>query len=79
VHGMMNHILLRQKGFGLGKPKLALFVGVFYSHTLTWLLKVIERKGLGMRLNLHVFLKGAQIKGLSIGKKTSPRGVYGAI
>jgi hypothetical protein len=42
----------------LAKPKLALFVDVFYSHTLTWLLKVIERKGLGMKLNVHVFLKG---------------------
>jgi hypothetical protein len=52
VHGVANHVFLRQK-----KPKLALFVGMFYSHTLTLLLKVIERTSLGMRLNLQV-LKG---------------------
>jgi hypothetical protein len=58
VRGVMNHVLLRQRGFGLAKPKLALFVSVFYSHTLTWLPRVTKRKGLGMKFNFHVFLKG---------------------
>jgi hypothetical protein len=55
VHGIVNHILLRQRGFDLAKPKLALSIGAFYSHTLVWLSKVIERMGLGTRLNLQVF------------------------
>jgi hypothetical protein len=58
VYGVTNHVLLRQRGFGLVKPKLTLYVGVFYNDTPAWLPRVIERKGLGMRLNPHVFLRG---------------------
>jgi hypothetical protein len=56
VHGVANHVLLKQRGLSLVKPKLAL--GAFYSHTLAWLPRVIERKGLCMRLNPHVFFMG---------------------
>lgn len=56
VHGVMNHVLIRQRGSSLAKPKLAL--GVFYSHTMAWLPRVIERKGLCMRLNPHMFFMG---------------------
>jgi hypothetical protein len=34
VHGVANHVLLRQRKPNLAKPKSTLFVGVFYSHTL---------------------------------------------
>jgi hypothetical protein len=55
VHGVMNHVLLRQRGFGLARSKSALFVGTFYSHTLVWLPKVTKRTCLGMKLNPQVF------------------------
>jgi hypothetical protein len=55
IHGITNHVLLRQKGPDLAKPKLTLFVGMFYSHTLMWLPRVIERISLGMKLNPQVF------------------------
>jgi hypothetical protein len=58
VHGIMIHIILRQRGFGLVKPKLALSICVFYSRILTWLPRVTKRKAIGMRLNLHMFLRG---------------------
>jgi hypothetical protein len=54
-HGVVNHVLLKQRGPNLVKPKLTLFIGVFYSRTLTWLPKVTERTSLDMRLNLQVF------------------------
>jgi hypothetical protein len=55
VHGIANHVLLMQRGAGLVKPKLALFVGAFYNRTLAWLPRVIERTSLGMKLNPRVF------------------------
>ncbi len=55
VHEIANHVLLKQRGHDLAKPKLTLFVGVFYSHTLTWLPRVTKRIGLGLKLNLQVF------------------------
>jgi len=58
VHGLVNHIILRQRGSGLVKPKLALSIYAFYSHTLTWLPRVTKRKAIGIRFNLHMFLRG---------------------
>jgi len=29
MHGIANHVLLKQKGFGLIKPKLAISIGAF--------------------------------------------------
>jgi hypothetical protein len=55
VHGIANHVLLRQRGLGLAKPKSAQFVGTFYNHTLVWLPKVIERTCLGIKLSPRVF------------------------
>ncbi len=55
VHGVVNHVLLRQTGSNLAKPKCTLFVATFYSHNLVWLPRVTERTCLGMRLNPLVF------------------------
>jgi hypothetical protein len=55
VHGVATHILLRQKGFDLARPKSTLSIVTFYNHTLMWLPKVTERTCLGMRLNLLMF------------------------
>jgi hypothetical protein len=55
VHGIMNHVFLRQRGPNLAKPKSALSIGAFYNHTLVWLPRVTEKIGLGMRLNTQVF------------------------
>jgi hypothetical protein len=45
----------KAKGSGLAKPKLTQSIGTFYSHTLVWLPRVIEKIGLGMRLNPQTF------------------------
>jgi hypothetical protein len=55
VHGVANHVLLRQRGSNLAKPKLVLSIGMFYSHTLVWLPRVTKRTSLGMRLNPLMF------------------------
>jgi hypothetical protein len=55
VHGVINHVYIRQRGFGLAEPKSALSSGTIYSHTLVWLPKVTKKTCLGMRLNLQVF------------------------
>jgi len=58
MHGVMNHVLLKQKGLGLGlaKPKPTLYVGAFCNHTLAWLPKVIKRISLGMKLSPQMSL-----------------------
>ncbi len=60
MHGVANHVLLKQRGFDLAKPKLALFVGTFYNHTLAWLPKVTKGTNLGMKSLsvLRVFKRG---------------------
>jgi hypothetical protein len=50
MHGVANHVLLKQRGPDLANPKSTLFVGTFYSHTLAWLPKVTKGTSLGMRL-----------------------------
>jgi hypothetical protein len=55
MHGIVNNVLIKQRGPSLAKPKLAPFVDAFYSHTFVWLPMVIEKTGLGMKLNLQVF------------------------
>lgn len=55
MHGIMNHVLLRQRGFSLDKPKSALSVNMFYNHTLRWLPRITERTCLNMKFNSHVF------------------------
>jgi hypothetical protein len=55
MHGVVNHVLLMQRGLGLVKPKSTLSIGVFYSHTLVWLPRVTEKTGLSMILNPQVF------------------------
>ncbi len=72
VHGVVNHVLLRQRGLGLAKLKLTLSIGVFYSHTLKWLPRVIERIGLNMRLNHQVFW-GCQKRGIFLHKRSGPK------
>jgi hypothetical protein len=55
MHGVVNHVILRQREFSLAKPKLALSIDTFYSHTLVCLRRVTKRTYLSMRLNLQVF------------------------
>jgi hypothetical protein len=55
LHGVANHVLLRQRQIDLAKPKSTLSIAVFYCHTLMWLPKVTERIGIGMRLNPLMF------------------------
>ncbi len=73
LHGVANHVLLKQSGSGLAKPKSALSVGAFYSHTLAWLPKVTERTSLGMKLNPQVCFEGTQIGGLLFNKRSEPK------
>jgi hypothetical protein len=73
MHRVTNHVLLRQRGLDLATTKLALFVGMFYSHNLAWLPMVIERTCLGIRLNPRVCFEGAQIKGLLFSKISQPK------
>jgi len=55
VHGIENHVLLRQREPDLSKPKLILVIGAFYSHTLVWLPRVTKWTCLGMKFNLQMF------------------------
>ncbi len=73
MHGVTNHVHLKQRGPDLAKPKLTLFIGAFYSHILVWLPMVIKRTCLGIRFNLRVCFEGAQIRGLLLGKISEPK------
>jgi hypothetical protein len=73
VHGITNHVLLKESEFGLAKPKLALSVGTFYNHSLVWVPQVTNEIGLGMRLNPQVCIEGAQIGGLLFDKISEPK------
>jgi hypothetical protein len=66
VHGVINHVLLKQRGFGLAKPKLTLAIGALYSHSLTWLPKVTKRIGLSMKLNPQVWFEGGPNRGIVV-------------
>jgi hypothetical protein len=73
MHGMTNHILLKQRGSGLAKPNSTLSISAFYSHNLMLLPKVIKRISLSMRLNPQVCFEGAQIGGLFFDKISKPK------
>jgi hypothetical protein len=75
VHGVANHVFLKQKGPSLAKFKLALSIGAFYNPTLAWLPRVTKRTGLGMRLNPQMFLRGPKEGESHLVRKANPRGV----
>jgi hypothetical protein len=43
VHGVVNHILLRQRRFDFVKSKSTLSINTFYNHTMVWFPRVIEK------------------------------------
>lgn len=68
MHGVTNHVLLRQREPDLIKFKSTLSINMFNSLTLLWLPTITKRTSLIMKLNPQVF-GGAQ-GGMVLAKKS---------
>jgi hypothetical protein len=71
MHGITNHVLLRQWEPDLAKPKLTLSINMFNSLSLSWLPRLTKRTSLSMKLNSQVF-GGAQ-GGMALAKRSGSK------